>query len=139
MKKEQRLFRKKAFGGFNKEDVIAYIEKMKLEFSEYKQQVEETMETLHAQIDALEGTPKADEPVVEKADDDAVESIAEATARLKEVGESLCENLNALIDRMQTAPNTDVPAAQPKKQAAPKGEYSKDAALVESVLPAYLR
>ena len=139
MEKEQRLFKKQMFGGFNKEDVISYIEKMKLEFSDYKQQVEETMETLNAQIESLQGSPREELPVSPKEDGDAVESLSEATERLKEVGESLCENLNALIDRMQTAPRADVSSAKPAEQTAQRGEYSKDAALVESVLPAYLR
>ena len=139
MEKEQRLFKKQMFGGFNKEDVISYIEKMKLEFSDYKQQVEETMETLNAQIESLQGSPREELPVSPKEDSDAVESLSEATERLKEVGESLCENLNALIDRMQTAPRADVSSAKPAEQTAQRGEYSKDAALVESVLPAYLR
>lgn len=40
MEEFNRLFRKAAFGGFNKEDVINYIEKTKNDFFEYKQQSE---------------------------------------------------------------------------------------------------
>ena len=204
MEKEQRLFRKAAFGGFNKEDVISYIEKMKQEFAQYKQQVEETMDALNAQISDFQNAPPmlAEEADIAPREDAAVDSISAATEHLKEVGDALCLNLNALIDKLQSAPaapsgedqlyallqslldaqvteaptqpagddqaddllqnlfaaqdtkapaepagdaqvlsimqglfsTQDTPAPKPEKE-----QFSKDAALVESVLPEYLR
>ena len=151
MKKEPRLFKKAAFGGFNKEDVIAYIEKMKKEFAEYKQQVEETMDALNAQISDSAAPSFAEEPVpaADPAESFELGDISAATDRLKEVGETLCENLNALIDRLQKAPAAGdgdsvsaimngllsaQTAETPKKE-----EFVKDAALIESLLPSYLR
>ena len=144
MEKEQRLFKKAAFGGFRKEDVIAYIEKMKREFAEYKQQVEETMDALHAQISEPGEAEAAPFATSEPADADhfAIDSISEATERLKEVGDALCKNLNELIDKMQKAPAPVERASAtgtPGDKKAAAGEFTKDAALVESVLPAYLR
>ncbi len=150
MKKEARLFKKAAFGGFNKEDVIAYIEKMKMEFAEYKLQVEETMDALNAQISESSEAAGPAEPVSspEGADSFELGEISAATERLKEVGDSLCENLNALIDRLQSAPAavddsvasimsgllSAQGAEEPKKE-----EFVKDTALIESILPSYLR
>ena len=143
MEKEQRLFKKAAFGGFRKEDVIAYIEKMKREFAEYKQQVEETMDALHAQISEPGEAEAAPFAACEPADTEhfAIDSISEATERLKEVGDALCKNLNELIDKMQKAPASENATGEKTvcgEKAAVK-EFTKDAALVESVLPAYLR
>lgn len=141
MEKDKRLFRKAAFGGFNKEDVISYIEKMKKEFAEYKQQVEETVDALNARISdseqpAFAAAQTKDEPAQEAFE---VGSISEATERLKEVGDALCKNLNALIDKMQSAPAAAADGAGVQEEKGEKQEYSKDAALVESLLPAYLR
>lgn len=150
MEKEARLFRKAAFGGFNKEDVIAYIEKMKLEFAEYKLQVEETMDALNAQISESSETPCEEKLSLANGSAESFElgEISAATDRLKEVGDALCENLNALIDRLQTAPSAgnDAVAAimsglvsAQTAEPAKREEFVKDAALIESVLPSYLR
>ena len=141
MEKDKRLFRKAAFGGFNKEDVISYIEKMKKEFAEYKQQVEETVDALNAQISDSEQPSFAAAQPADAPAPDAFEvgSISEATERLKEVGDTLCKNLNALIDKLQSAPAAAADGADQHEEKGEKQEYSKDAALVESLLPAYLR
>ena len=151
MKKEERLFKKAAFGGFNKEDVIAYIEKMKREFAEYKQQVEETMDALNAQISESSESQKTSAPFAaqEEAESFELGEISAATDRLKEVGDALCENLNALIDRLQKtrggAEDASVVSimngllSAQSAQAPKKEEYVKDAALIESILPSYLR
>lgn len=155
MEKEQRRFRRQAFGGFNKEDVMDYIENMKREFAEYKQQVEDTMEALHEQIpgagEASEGASSFEDPAFADGAFPSVGSIAAATERLKEVGDFLCENLNALIDRLQNAPaaaeGEDAVSSilsgllngQGNASVPEKPGFSKDADLVESVLPAYLR
>ena len=49
-----RLLRKATFGGFNKEDVMQYIETMKTEFFDYKAQVEETIHELNEKLQAFE-------------------------------------------------------------------------------------
>ena len=53
MNKEYTSFRKAAFGGFNRRDVISYIEKMRNESFEYKKQVEETVKSLNEKIREL--------------------------------------------------------------------------------------
>ena len=114
-----RLFRKAKFGGFNKEDVMQYIETMKTDFFDYKAQVEETIRELNEKLAVLEKTdaPKA-EPPAESSEDGAALSINEATEHLKQVADELCDKMNRLIGRIQgEAPNeTDAEAeAEPEQ------------------------
>ncbi len=96
-------FRRAAFGGFNREDVIRYIEKMKNEFFDYKKEVELTVEQLNSKIRELEeayeavSTPMLSErtAVIEEAEEvNPVSDINEATRKLRSVADELCKNLS---------------------------------------------
>ena len=106
-------FRKAKIGGFNKKDVIAYIEKMRNDFFDYKTAVESTIDTLNAKINELEAlmneqNGKAVEEVVEvKAEPcapvDPLTNINEATSQLKMVADELCRNLSDFMLKIRTS------------------------------------
>ena len=106
-----RLFRKATFGGFNKEDVMQYIETMKTEFFDYKAQVEETIHELNEKLQAFEQSGETSDvsAAVFQTGDPAM-SITEATDHLKQVADELCEKMNRLIGIL------------PKQEAAEKKE-----------------
>ncbi len=96
-------FRRAAFGGFNREDVISYIEKMKNEFFDYKKEVELTVEQLNSKIRELEEAYEAvsapalseDTTVIEETEEvNPVSDINEATRKLRSVADELCKNLS---------------------------------------------
>ncbi len=102
MENKNRLFRKAKFGGFNKEDVMQYIETMKTEFFDYKAQVEETIRELNERLALFEhGDEPAEKPASDFGDGNAL-SINEATEHLKQVADELCEKMSRLLGRMQT-------------------------------------
>lgn len=111
--------RKATFGGFNKKDVIAYIEKIKNESYEYKSQVEKTVKELEAQIAELnaaatEALNEREElirqigeltsgelTVVDKESrSETVSEINEATSHLKNVADELCQSLREFMERI---------------------------------------
>jgi len=160
-----RLFRKAKFGGFNKEDVMQYIETMKTEFFEYKAQVEETIRELHEKLQAFEHTDTSAAPsAVEflSSDSDPAVSINEATNHLKQVADELCEKMNQLIDHLPQqngvptvkaqekpsepeTPDDKVDAllqqlfTQPNTPKTRQVQPSRGAFSLEDVLPAYLK
>ena len=90
MSSSERLFRNSVFGGFNKDDVIDYIENMKNEFFEYRSQVEQTVKELNKKIAALESEAKAAKQKAAEADKraaDAVESSEAAVAAAQKAAE----------------------------------------------------
>lgn len=102
-------FRRAAFGGFNREDVISYIEKMKNEFFDYKKEVELTVEQLNSKIRELEeayeavSTPVMSEnsAAIEEAEEiNPVSDINEATRKLRFVADELCRNLSDFMVRV---------------------------------------
>ena len=88
MDQMNRMFRKATFGGFNKEDVMQYIENMKNEFFDYKAQVEETIRALNEKLALAEPNDPEAQPLAEQPTDTAT-SINEATAHLKQVADEL--------------------------------------------------
>lgn len=108
MEKTNRLFRKSRFGGFNKDDVIDYIEKMKNDFFEYKSDVEKTLSLLRKRVDELEKENEklladlANNRETEKAFDEAypIDGIHEATDHLKMVADEICDNLIEFLDKL---------------------------------------
>ncbi len=147
MSNTERLFRNSVFGGFNKEDVIDYIENMKNEFFEYRSQVEETVKGLNKRIatleseakeaniraneaenkvaDALKSSKDAEERLaLEKAaiekkgeSGDPIEEINLATDRLRRVADEICNNLSSFIDRISEN-SIAVTIAQPEQEAS---------------------
>ena len=122
MDNSNRLFRKAVFGGFNKDDVIDYIESMKNEFFEYRKQVEKTIEDLNKKISELEQAgsivsgqdnfsfadevpdrPEAPEDVLQSNVSFSVEEINTATEHLKETADSLCKSLTDFMDRISSS------------------------------------
>ena len=75
MSSSERLFRNSVFGGFNKDDVIDYIENMKNEFFEYRSQVEQTVKELNKKIAALESEAKAAKQKAAEADKRAADAV----------------------------------------------------------------
>ncbi len=126
-----RLFRKATFGGFNKEDVMQYIETMKTEFYDYKAQVEETIRELNEKLQSFEQTGDAADgtAVVSSAvSGDPAMSINEATNHLKQVADELCEKMNRLIGSLPQ--QKAEPAANPE---APKTPEDKVDALLQNL------
>lgn len=107
-------FRKAKIGGFNKKDVISYIEKMRNDFFDYKTAVESTIDTLNAKINELEALMNeqtvAEEESVNvqpepSAPVDPLANINEATSQLKMVAEELCRNLSDFMLKIKAAEN----------------------------------
>ncbi len=113
-------FRRSAFGGFNREDVISYIEKMKNEFFDYKKEVELTVEQLNSKIRELEAAYEAvsvpsvcaDEAAEEETHTNPVSDINEATRKLRSVADELCRNLSDFMVKVTennaVAENTEI-------------------------------
>ncbi len=107
-------FRKAKIGGFNKKDVISYIEKMRNDFFDYKTAVESTIDTLNAKINELEALMN-EQTVAEEASVnvqpepsapvDPLANINEATSQLKMVAEELCRNLSDFMLKIKAAEN----------------------------------
>lgn len=105
-------FRKAAFGGFNRKDVIDYIEKIQNEFFDYKKETEKTVERLNEKITQLESLCSGVERPMDEAEEkaDASEQMMEenasageinmATAKLRNVTEELCRSLNDFMEKL---------------------------------------
>lgn len=106
MSSSERLFRNSVFGGFNKDDVIDYIENMKNEFFEYRSQVEQTVKELNKKIAALESEAKAAKQKAAEADKraaDAVESSEAAVAAAQKAAEEKLALQKAAIEEKERA------------------------------------
>lgn len=106
MEKNFGTFRKATFGGFNRKDVISYIEKIKNETFEYRCQVEDTIKKLNEKIAELETAVEADAVVTAPAvvrDDfggEGYTDIKDATQHLKSVADELCNSLGEFIEKL---------------------------------------
>lgn len=108
MEKEFSTFRKSTFGGFNRKDVISYIEKMRNESFEYKKQVEETVKSLNEKIIELENAARLMEPDIAEADETEIDAVAaenmsdinDATKHLKSVADELCRSLGEFMEKL---------------------------------------
>ena len=106
-------FRKAKIGGFNKKDVISYIEKMRNDFFDFKTAVEATIDTLNAKINELEAVMNEHNDTVAVVTEtvnqepvpvlDPLTNINEATSQLKSVADELCRNLSDFMSKMRTA------------------------------------
>ena len=107
-------FRKAKFGGFNRKDVIDYIEKIQNEFFSYKKETDETVSRLREKISELEKLAENNGVVASEgenfanseadsektADYSTADEITIATSKLKNVTDELCNSLNDFIDRL---------------------------------------
>lgn len=108
MEKEFGSFRKASFGGFNRKDVINYIEKMTNEFYEYRKQVEETITSLNGKIRELESAASITEKsgvaevygVNYQASREYFGDIGQATKHLKVVSDELCKSLGDFMEKL---------------------------------------
>lgn len=108
MEKEFSTFRKSTFGGFNRKDVISYIEKMRNESYEYKMQVEETVKSLNEKILELENAARlmevdlavCGEEVNAPATLENMGDISDATVHLKAVADELCRSLGEFMEKL---------------------------------------
>ncbi len=111
MEKEFGTFRKSAFGGFNRKDVIDYIEKMHNETFEYKKQVEQTVSSLNEKIFELEKAAMLIEMNASACENEipvgsvelsgeSVGDIRDATKHLKSVADELCKSLSGFIEKL---------------------------------------
>lgn len=105
MENSTKLFRKSPLG-FNREDVINYIEKLKNDFYEYKASSEKTVNELSEKIKELENeicNKKSDTQVKSTADEidfsSSVSQINEATDRLKETAEKICDDIGDFLSK----------------------------------------
>lgn len=133
------LFRKTAFGGFNKDDVLNYIERMKREFYDYRAQVEETVRDLQEKLSEMRESESAAQTEGAALSDSAMD-INGAAAHLKEVTDEVCENLTRLLCKLQNQsedapeeaaeePEDAVQPAEPKQDETPESDDP-----VESIL-----
>ena len=105
-------FRKAKVGGFNKKDVINYIEKMLNDFYDYKKAVEATVENLNAKINELEvlnngiksvtDAQEVKDTVCEINDCDPIADINASAVRLRMVADELCRNLTDFMGTVIT-------------------------------------
>ncbi|MBE6775793.1 MAG: hypothetical protein E7543_06345 [Ruminococcaceae bacterium] len=105
--------RKATFGGFNRQDVIAYIEKVKNEAYEEKSRLQKQVRELTEKIGDLEAQVSAFDEEKDKlvkrigelsvsgeGKNETVEEINEATNHLKNVADELCRSLRDFMQRI---------------------------------------
>lgn len=105
--------RKSTFGGFNKQDVIAYIEKVKNDAYEEKNRLQKQVKELTDKIGDLEAQVSAFDAEKDKlvkrigelsvsgeGKNETVEEINEATNHLKNVADELCQSLRDFMQRI---------------------------------------
>ena len=99
-------FRKATFGGFNRKDVIDYIEKIQNEFFDYKTETEKTVKKLHEKINELERLTAGELQIAETEEKTETSEFApaneinEATDKLKNVTDELCRSLTDFIEKL---------------------------------------
>lgn len=146
MEKEFSTFRKSTFGGFNRKDVISYIEKMRNESYEYKMQVEETVKSLNEKIVELENAARlmevdltvCDEGVSVPASSENMDDISDATKHLKAVADELCRSLGEFMDKLSSKglfEKTEYGLSEGESlDLAPDAETEAEVSLVDGIL-----
>lgn len=100
----EKLFRKNVFGGFNRDDVIDYIEKTKNDFFEYRSQVELTVKELNEKVKKLE------------------ENLQISNAKLAEANKKAAEAIESSKMSMQAAQTAEEQLEKEKAALAEKNE-----------------
>lgn len=109
MENFSNVFRKTPFGGFNREDVVNYIEKIKNDFFEYKNNAQKTIDELTDKIRELE--KKVQESINERTDNSekecaqidvssSVNKINEAACHLQQTAEKICDDIGVFLDKV---------------------------------------
>lgn len=114
-------FRKAKVGGFNKKDVISYIEKMRNDFFDYKKAVEATIDQLNAKVRELEAACAGQKeqvrevivevPVAVETNTDPLNDINEATSQLRLVADELCKSLTDFMLKMTAGDQSPIQAS----------------------------
>lgn len=104
-----KLFKTSAFG-FNRSDVINYIEKTKNDFYDYRIQTQRTIEDLNEKIKELEASLKSKDNLISEnksADSldfsSSVSQINEAADHLRETADKICDDIGDFLDKILTA------------------------------------
>ena len=141
-------FRKATFGGFNRKDVIDYIEKIQNEFYDYKKETEKTVEKLNekiSQLEALSCSCETTECVAEESkqetallseENGSASEINMATAKLRNVTDELCRSLNDFMDKLtenSISVMFDIPC-----EACEQQECEEEIAVTDEECPAEL-
>ena len=90
------VFRKTSFGGFNRKDVIDYIESIKNEYADYKSKAEKTIAELQARIEELEAGMCWQEAITEEPLEET--EVTEETC--EEILEPETEQEHSVIDEL---------------------------------------
>lgn len=104
------VFRKTGFGGFNRKDVIDYIENIKNEYADYKSKAEKTIAELKARIEELESGLYQQETAAEEIslETELTEEFCEETKEIEEQSVIDCLCLNADEKEVPAAEETIV-------------------------------
>ena len=104
-----KLFKTSALG-FNRSDVINYIEKTRNDFYDYKIQTQRTIDDLNDKIKELEEALKSKENYIyeSKPSDNvdfssSVSQINEAADHLRETADKICVDIGDFLDKILTA------------------------------------
>lgn len=142
-------FRTAMFGGFNRDDVIKYIEKLKNEFYDYKKNAEAKISELEQKINALEASAETDSDALldELAEsiftDESISKqvnvtdsqISDATNELKKTADNICDCLNEFMDKISEnsiAVTVEIPQESNTEYDSNDGSISS---ILSSVLP----
>ena len=109
MESVTKLFKTSAFG-FNRSDVINYIEKTRNDFYDYKMQTQRTIDDLNEKIKELEEaliSKNADASEVKSTESidfsSSVSQINEAADHLRETADKICDDIGDFLDKFLTA------------------------------------
>lgn len=107
----EKLFRKNVFGGFNRDDVIDYIENMKNDFFEYRAQVELTVKELNEKILKLESDLRTADIKLSEANkkaEEAIENSMMSKRAAKSAEEQLEKEKAALAEKSENDPLCEI-------------------------------
>lgn len=140
MDKDFSSFRKAAFGGFNRKDVINYIEKMRNESFEYKKQVEQTVKNLNEKIRELENAglimqqKQTENAELKESNAFDCADIGQATKHLKLVADELCKSLGDFMEKLSEKGLFDTASADVQAEPTEEEKQEEMLSLVEDIL-----
>ncbi|MCM1363456.1 MAG: hypothetical protein NC122_02450 [Faecalibacterium sp.] len=141
------------FGGFNKEDVIRYIENLKNEFYDYQKKAEAKISELEQKISILENSTADEIRNLELMDELSEEiftredipqtpstpasEINAAASQLKETADNICDCLNEFMDKIaenSISVTVEMPVEVETDEAAKDDEKTGISSLLSSLL-----
>ncbi len=142
-------FKKAKFGGFDRKDVINYIEKVQNEFFQYQIETENKVKELNQKIETLQNLLSSS---TEKTNAEDVKDINQAekaeaiipadeiniaTGKLKSVADELCQSLSDFIEKLSessVAVTINVPVEQITTPEDSKQAVNENEDKVQSIL-----